>query len=66
MAKQRIEDILSEVYGVGVLHASPITIIWAAERLTVEYGKEELKRVNALREKHGKVPACPAYGSRLF
>jgi hypothetical protein len=62
-----IEAILNERYGVGVLAADPIAIIWAAEWITVtEQAKAELKRVNALQRKYGKVPAYPAFGTRLF
>lgn len=62
-----IENILHDVYGVGLLAANPTTVLWAAERIEdTETAKKELKRVNRKREKYGVIPAYAAYGTRLF
>lgn len=62
-----IEAILNNRYGVTILAACPITILWAAEWIAnLDDAKKELKRANTLRRKYGKVPAYPAFGSRLF
>ncbi len=62
-----IESILRDVYGVGVLAASPLTVLWAADRIAdTETAKKELRKVNRLRERMGRSPAYPEYGTRLF
>jgi hypothetical protein len=65
-----LASILDTVYGVAVLSADPTTILWAAERLMKSEGMEtalrELSALNRRRNQAGKIPAYPAYGTKLF
>jgi hypothetical protein len=62
-----IETILHDVYGVGLLAANPTTVLWAADRIAdTETAKKELRKANRKREKMGRMPAYPEYGTRLF
>jgi len=62
-----IEDVLYELYGVGIMGAPTEALIWAAEKLMpLVRAKSELRRANALRQKYGAPLAYPAYGTRLF
>lgn len=65
--KSILADILSEVYGIGVLYASQETVLWAAHRIeNDDEAKKELKKVNQIRKKHGICPVYVPYGHRLF
>ena len=65
-----LSSILETVYGVAVLAAEPTTILWAAERLKKAEGTEvalsQLSALNRRRDRAGKIPAWPVYGSQLF
>lgn len=62
-----IENILCEVYGVGLCFADPVTVLWAAEKIEdIEVAKKELKKANRIREKHGKCLVYVPFGHRLF
>lgn len=65
-----VADIITNDYDVGVIKCSPTTVIWAAERAVGMVGRDEAKRqlaeVNAYRERYGRMPAYPDYGSLLF
>lgn len=62
-----IDSILRNLYGVNLLDADSITVLWAAEMIenTVR-AKQELYIANAIRKRYGLAPAVPEYGSRLF
>jgi hypothetical protein len=65
-----IENILSDSYGVGVVAADWTTVTWAVRVLEAESGSKEaakqMKRVNRVRERHGKYTSIPDYGTSLF
>lgn len=61
---------LIEVYGITAIHAEPISIEWAAERVTSALGAERaaaaLREVNRIRVSLGRSPAYPRFGTALF
>jgi len=62
-----IRKILEDKYGVGILAASPVTVLWAAESIAdATQAKRELRAANRLRERYGVIPAFPEYGTRLW
>jgi hypothetical protein len=62
-----IERILNEEFDVGVLSASSITILWAADKIAnVETARRELRAINRRRHQMGKTLAYADYGHRLF
>ena len=65
-----IEKILIQRYEVALLEAPVEAIIWAADAIVASKGGEiarkELSRVNRKRERFGRMPAYPAYGTELF
>ena len=67
---RNIANILTSQYGVTIETASPISLIWAAEKATAVIGADaawmELKAVNRKRERAGRMPAYPEFGSALF
>lgn len=64
---KKIAKILSDEYGVGLLAAPPVAVLWAADRIeNTEEAKKELKAANAQRSRYGVMPAYPEYGTRLF
>jgi hypothetical protein len=66
----KLEAVLTDRYRVSLLAAPAIAVLWAAERLAQEVGLEaaqaELTAANRLRERAGKMPAVPEYGTPLF
>ena len=62
--------ILGEEYDAGLGIGDPTAILWAAEKAAEEIGteaaKKELKKINRVREKYGKIPVYAPYGHRLF
>ena len=62
--------ILSERYGVGLLAAPAVAVIWAAEFMAAEHGadaaRKALATANRKREKAGVIPAYVPYGRLLF
>ena len=70
MTTTTIETILSKRYEVGVLFAPVEAVIWAAdlavEKIGAEAARKELSKVNRKREKFGRMPVYPAYGTVLF
>jgi len=65
-----LSSILAERYGVTVLTAPAIAILWAAERLIttagLEAAQQALSVANRERERAGVMPAYPEYGMPLF
>ncbi len=61
---------LIEVYGVTAIHAEPISIEWAADRVVTALGVERaavaLREVNRIRVSLGRSPAYPRFGTALF
>jgi hypothetical protein len=61
---------LIEVYGVTAIHAEPISIEWAADRVMSALGAERvaaaLREVNRIRVSLGRSPAYPRFGTALF
>lgn len=62
--QKQILGILSDRYGVGVVAADPVTILWAAERC--DHPKDALSAANSIRKRHGVVPAYAPYGHICF
>lgn len=66
----RLETLTASLYGAGLCIFDPTPILWAAERLADTVGvaeaKDQLRKANRLREKHGVPPAVFPYGHRLF
>ena len=66
----QLAAVLEGRYGVSLLVAPAVSILWAAERLVETHGAEvaraELSAANRRREQCGKVPAYPEYGAVLF
>lgn len=66
-----VTEILLNHYGADELSAPPIALIWAAERairegMGVGEAQAEFSAINRKREKAGKMPAYPEYGTVLF
>jgi hypothetical protein len=61
---------IQEAYGVTHLNAPTVAIIWAAEDMGTNEGwevaKVQLKEINDARNRAGKMPAIPAFGTPLF
>lgn len=57
-------------YGVSIYDATPISIIWAAEKFAreedLELVKKAIRSINRKRERMGKMPAYPDFGTLLF
>jgi hypothetical protein len=70
LAQRSLESLHSNLYGVSIYEASPISVIWAAERMAknddVTSVIKALRAVNRKREKMGKMPAYPPFGSAIF
>ena len=70
MAKQKIESVCEERYGVGMLACDALVIEWAAEHIAKTDGPvraaREWKRANAKRYRLGKYTTIPQYGTELF
>lgn len=70
LSKNSIAKTLTDVYGVTALAADPVHIEWAAERVLKTESKEStakaLRQVNRARERMGKMPMYPRYGTVLF
>ena len=61
-----IQQVCEAIYGCGVVEAPAEAIIWAAERLPKERAREEVRRVNRLRAKHGRPIVHVPYGHVAF
>lgn len=65
-----IRRVLEQRYGVSPLAAPPEAILWAADHYaksaSYEHARKELSALNRRREAAGKIPAVPAYGTKLF
>lgn len=74
-----IASVLETRYGVGAVQAAPITVLWAAEHALAEQIAEgwnteyvvnqlktEIKKLNRVREKYGKIPVYVPFGHQLF
>ena len=70
LSKNSIAKTLVDVYGVTALAADPVTVEWAAERVlkteSAESTAKALRQVNRARERMGKMPMYPRYGTALF
>lgn len=70
LSKNSIAKTLVDVYGVSALAADPVIIEWAVERVLKTESKEStakaLRQVNRARERMGKIPTFPRYGTALF
>lgn len=70
LSANTVATTLIAVYGVTAIHADPIHIEWAAERVATERGVDTaaaaLREVNRIRVKLGRTPAYPRFGTVLF
>lgn len=63
----KIEQILSSVYGVGIVCAPACAVLWAAEKIeSKEDARKELKRANRIRGKHGAPYVYAPYGHHAY
>ena len=66
----KLEAVLISRYGVSLMSAPAIAILWAAEQLIDSIGLEAAQKAltvaNRRRERAGKMPAYPEYGTPLF
>jgi hypothetical protein len=67
----RVQQILEDDFGVGIVVANPTTIVWAAEQSVQQHhdvsrAKADLKEINRIRTKHGAVIAHVPFGHPLF
>ena len=70
LSKNPVAVTLIEVYGVTAIHAEPISIEWAADRVTTALGVKRaaaaLRQLNRIRVSLGRSPAYPRFGTALF
>lgn len=65
-----VENVLNDEYGIGILNADPVYVLWAAEfvaeRNGVEKAKQDLQAINERRQAHLVGPVVAEYGSKLY
>jgi hypothetical protein len=65
-----LADFIANNYCADAIELAPLFVIFAAKRFAeavgVEAARDALDELNALRERHGKMPACGRYGTPLF
>ena len=66
MKYQALANILSTEYGVGPAIAPVEAVLWAAEKLPVSQAKQELRELNAMRQRQGRPLVYVPYGHPLF
>ncbi len=66
MTISQINEVCSQVYGVGLLAMDPLAALWVAERILEERGVCVWTKISNYRNKFGKGTMFPAYGTPLF